>query len=68
MLSIESARTIFRNKIFIPLTCKSRREKLTHTDFTIISNNCWGGTVYEAHNLPKESPTVGMFFNGFRLH
>lgn len=39
-----------------------RHNCLVHTDFTIISNNCWGGTVYEAHNLPKESPTVGMFF------
>ena len=23
---------------------KIRRKKLTNTDFTIISNNCWGGT------------------------
>lgn len=39
-----------------------RRKKLKNTDFTIISNNCWGGMVYESYNLPKESPTVGMFF------
>lgn len=30
-------------------------------EFTIISNNCWGGTVYESYGLPKQSPTVGMF-------
>lgn len=62
MPSLEGIRLKFRNKIFIPLTCKSRGKKLKNNDFTIISNNCWGGTVYEAHNLPKESPTVGMFF------
>lgn len=39
-----------------------RRRQLTSTDFTIISNNCWGGMIYESYNLPKESPTIGMFF------
>lgn len=39
-----------------------RKKKLKGTDFTIISNNCWGGMVYESYNLPKESPTVGLFF------
>ena len=62
MSSIESIRLKFRNEIYIPLTCKHRGRKLNNTNFTIISNNCWGGTVYEAYNLPKESPTVGMFF------
>lgn len=62
MPSIEGIRLKFRNKIYIPLTCKTRGKKLKNTEFTIISNNCWGGTVYEAYNLPKESPTVGLFF------
>lgn len=39
-----------------------RRKKLKSTDFTIISNNCWGGMVYESYNLLKESPTIGLFF------
>lgn len=39
-----------------------RRKKLASADFTIISNNCWGGMIYESYNLPKQSPTVGMFF------
>ena len=39
-----------------------RKKQLKYTDFTIISNNCWGGMIYESYNLPKESPTVGMFF------
>ena len=41
---------------------KIRRKKLENTNFTIISNNCWGGMIYESYDLPKESPTVGMFF------
>lgn len=39
-----------------------RKKKLKNRDFTIISNNCWGGMIYESYNLPKESPTVGLFF------
>ncbi len=39
-----------------------RRKKLIDTNFTIISNNCWGGMIYESYNLPKQSPTVGLFF------
>lgn len=39
-----------------------RNKKLTNKDFTIISNNCWGGMLYESYNLPKQSPTVGLFF------
>lgn len=62
MATIEGIRLKFRNKIYIPLTRKIRGKMLRNSSFTIISNNCWGGTVYEAHNLPKESPTVGMFF------
>lgn len=62
MSFVESIRLNFRNKIYIPLTCKRRGKKLKNKNFTIISNNCWGGTVYEAYNLPKGSPTVGLFF------
>ncbi len=40
---------------------KLRRKALRFTDFTIISNNCWGGMIYESYNLPKQSPTVGLF-------
>ena len=62
MSIIESIRLKFRNRIYIPLTCKERGRRLKDKNFTIISNNCWGGTVYEAYNLPKGSPTVGLFF------
>ena len=48
----------YRRKIF----ANCRKKKITNTSFTIISNNCWGGMIYESYNLPKQSPTVGMFF------
>lgn len=38
------------------------RKKLNNTDFTIISNNCWGGVTYEHFGLPKQSPTIGGYF------
>ncbi|MGN0376288.1 MAG: DUF1919 domain-containing protein [Suilimivivens sp.] len=39
-----------------------RKKKLKQTDFTILSNNCWAGMLYESYNLPKQTPTVGLFF------
>lgn len=47
-----------RRKGFAPL----RRRELDAEDFTIISNNCWGGMIYESYGLPKGSPTAGLFF------
>lgn len=41
---------------------KQRRKHIVDPSFTIISNNCWGGMIYESYDLPKESPTVGLFF------
>ena len=39
-----------------------RRRKLDNTDFSILSNNCWGGHVYRRFGLPYNSPTVGLYF------
>lgn len=36
--------------------------QLLNKEFTIISNNCWGGVAYEYYNVEKQSPTVGLFF------
>ncbi|MDQ2719739.1 MAG: DUF1919 domain-containing protein [Bacteroidota bacterium] len=38
------------------------RKQLNNHDFTIISNNCWGGRIYEDLGLPYTTPTVGLFF------
>lgn len=61
-MTYEGLRLSFRNKIYLPLTADLRRKKIKNYDFTIISNNCWGGTIYESYHLKKNSPTVGMFF------
>lgn len=44
------------------LFAERRKKRLHRTDFTIISNNCWGGRIYESYNIQKQSPTVGLFF------
>lgn len=49
-------------KKYLIATANMRNAMLKHKDFTIISNNCWGGIIYESYNLPKLSPTVGLFF------
>ena len=48
----------YRRKAF----AKIRRKKLKNEKFTIISNNCWGGMIYESYNLIKQTPTVGLYF------
>lgn len=43
---------------FAPL----RTKKLKNTHPTIISNNCWAGSVYRYYGLPYSSPTAGLYF------
>lgn len=54
---LRNARTKWNNKRVI----STRRKQLRSTDFTIISNNCWGGLVYQYFGLPYTSPTVDLF-------
>ncbi len=60
-MDIETIRLKFRNNIWLPTFKNIRRRKLKNANFTIISNNCWGGTIYESYGIRKLSPTVGMF-------
>ena len=46
------------------LAAKRRRANLKHKDFTILSNNCWGGFVQQKYGLPYNSPTVGLYIPG----
>ncbi len=39
-----------------------KKKKLKNKNFTIISNNCFGGIVYRNNHLPYQSPTCGLFF------
>lgn len=37
------------------------RSKLKRKNFTIISNNCWGGFVYQHFGLKYNTPFIGLF-------
>lgn len=39
-----------------------RRAALRNRRFTVLSNNCFGGFVYQRYRLPYLTPTVGLFF------
>lgn len=41
---------------------KIRYHFLKNRDFTIISNNCWGGHVYQYFGMQYNSPTIGLTF------
>ena len=41
--------------------CHMRRKRIKHTDFSIISNNCWGGLVYQYFDIKYLTPTAGLF-------
>ncbi len=32
-----------------------------NNDFCIISNNCWGGELYQKHHLPFNTPFIGLY-------
>ncbi|WP_052342635.1 DUF1919 domain-containing protein [Bacillus sp. EB01] len=49
-------------KKYIEKTCKYRKKIVKGKDFTIISNNCWGGFIYQSYELPYNSPTIGLYF------
>jgi uncharacterized protein (DUF1919 family) len=42
--------------------CLTLQNQVLKKDFTIISNNCWGGGIYEDLQLPYKTPTVGLYF------
>ena len=46
----------------IRLSKWKRRIGLHCTDFTIISNNCTGGYVYQYFGVPYKTPTEGLYF------
>ena len=57
---LDSAKVKIREKLN-PYLAKYRRRKLNNKNFTIISNNCWGGHVYRYFNLPYDSPPRGLY-------
>jgi len=53
-----------KRRLSIPLGL-IRRIGLKNRDFTIISNNCWGGEIYDYFRLPYKSPTIGLWFPAY---
>lgn len=43
-MTIEGIRLRIRNA-YVKQTADARRKKIKNTNFTIISNNCWGGSI-----------------------
>ena len=61
MIKYETIRIKLR-KYYIKATYKIRKKKINCDNFTIISNNCWGGFVYQSYGLKYLTPTIGCFF------
>ena len=38
------------------------KKRIRSRDFTVISNNCWAGKLYQYLDMPYLSPTVGLYF------
>lgn len=55
-ISLFCGRTIFK-----PIRIY-RNLRLKNKNFSIISNNCWGGGIYQRLNLPYTTPTIGLYF------
>ena len=43
---------------------KQQQKKIVNKDFTLLSNHCWGGGIYEELGLPYTTPLVGLYFYG----
>ncbi|MBO4897364.1 MAG: DUF1919 domain-containing protein [Clostridia bacterium] len=39
-----------------------RGKTIKNRDFTIISDNCWGGFIYQRYGIKYQTPTIGLFF------
>ncbi|WP_066221471.1 DUF1919 domain-containing protein [Formosa haliotis] len=48
------------NRVVLNRILKSR---IRNNNFAIISNNCWGGAIYKALDLPYNTPFIGLFIN-----
>ncbi|UXC62734.1 DUF1919 domain-containing protein [Ligilactobacillus agilis] len=42
-----------------------KRIGLHNKNFTIISNNCWGGGIYDLYALRYNTPTIGLYFMSY---
>lgn len=61
MITYEGIRLKLR-KFYIDLTVKYRKKNIIDDNFTIISNNCWAGLIYQSYGIEYKTPTIGLFF------
>lgn len=53
-----------KTKVLQKIAIKRRNSLLKNKDFSIISNNCWGGFIYQKYGLEYRSPTIGLYILG----
>lgn len=56
----EKLKKIERNLLF-PIRYRKQRIRNKNYDFTIISDNCWAGRIYQELGLPYQTPFIGLF-------
>ena len=59
---IRKLKTLFFNLFIYKGYQKKIRAKINNENFTIISNNCFAGSIYQDLGVEYRSPTVGLFF------
>lgn len=62
MSFINRAYLRFDRKVIQPIISFGWRLKNKNKTFSIISNNCWGGGIYQELKVPYYTPTIGLFF------
>jgi uncharacterized protein (DUF1919 family) len=47
-------------KLYRNSTAPLRSRTIKNKEFTIISNNCWGGFIYQSYGIQYQTPTIGL--------
>lgn len=60
----QKTKKISESVIKIPYNIRRayNKRRIRSRDFTVISNNCWAGKLYQYLDMPYLSPTVGLYF------
>ena len=61
-MNIKKLRTSANRHFFQPIVSFYWRLANNNYNFTIISNNCWGGGIYQELKMPYLTPTIGLYF------
>lgn len=51
-------------RLYLEIKFLIQRKRLKNRDFSIICNNCWGGSLYQSLKLEYKTPFVGLFLFG----